>query len=71
MSSAKSLIDELIRCTISLMYRVSEREIRGHSIEPLGTPAYIEVQREEPSGQTALCFRSFKLSVNHIRRATV
>ena len=41
MSSAKSLIEEWIFSTISLMYI---KKSRGPSIEPWGTPAFMEVQ---------------------------
>ena len=56
-SSAKSLIEEPISSTMSLMYR---RNKSGPRIEPCGTPAPTDVQEELAPGSTTFCFLSFK-----------
>ena len=50
-SSAKSLMEELISSTISFIYK---RNNRGPRTEPWGTPAFIGVHAEEPPGSTTL-----------------
>ena len=56
-SSAKSLIEESISTTMSLMYR---RNKSGPKIEPCGTPAPTDVQEELAPGSTTFGFLSFK-----------
>ena len=51
-SSAKSLMLELISFTISLMYR---RKRRGARIDPCGTPACIKFHPEQEPGRITLC----------------
>ena len=48
-SSAKSLIEELMSSTMSLVYK---KKSRGPRIEPCGTPAFTEVQEELAPGKT-------------------
>ena len=59
-SSAKSLIEELMSSTMSLIYK---RKSRGQRIEPCGTPAFTEVQEELAPGKTTLCLFVY-LSIN-------
>ena len=63
-SSAKSLIEELMSSTISLMYK---RKRKGPRTEPWGTPEFTDVQSEFAPGRTTLCFLLCRQSVNHWR----
>ena len=56
-SSAKSLIEELMYSTMSLIHKEKNRD---PSIEPCGTPAFTEVQEELAPGKTTLCFLPFR-----------
>ena len=52
-SSANSLIEELIFSTISFIYI---KKSKGPSIEPCGTPALIYAQEEVAPGRTAASY---------------
>ena len=52
-SFAKSLIDELMSSTISLMYK---RKSNGPRIEPWGTQEFKDIRSEFAPGRTTLCF---------------
>ena len=56
-SSAKSLIEELMSTTMSLIYK---RHRRGPIIEPCGTPAFTEAQEELTTGRTIFGFLSVR-----------
>ena len=62
-SSAKSLIDELMSTKMSIIYK---RNRRGPRIEPCGTPALTEVQKEFIPGKTTRCLLSVRYSENQV-----
>ena len=57
MSSAKSLMQECMSLTMSL---IKTRKRRGAMIDPCGPPAFICFQEEAAPGSTTLCLRPAK-----------